>query len=93
MSDNNEKKCGSGSDSPCTRKICCDMPNARIIRGALMCFFGLILVGFAYSIIIRAMFFGVGVVCIYHGLRGLGVTQVTNYVDCMMGRIKKYFDH
>lgn len=78
------KECASGGR-------CCGIQMQTLIRGILALFFGLLFVGFAYRIVIRMLFFGAGMSLIYYGFRVLGVTQVTDYIDMLIARIRKAF--
>ncbi len=97
MSDINNKSCtcnGNGCKgcSACASGArCCGIPMQTLVRGILALFFGLLFVGFAYRIVLRMIFFGAGVSLIYYGFRVLGVTQVTDYIDMLIARLRKAF--
>ncbi len=97
MSDTNNKLCtckGNGCEGckECSSGgRCCGMEMQTLIRGILALAFGLLFVGFAYRIVLRMVFFGAGVSLIYYGFRVLGVTQVTDYIDMVIAKIRKAF--
>lgn len=95
MSDNKLCTCkGSGCkdcSSCASGSRCCGMDMQTLIRGILALFFGLLFVGFAYRIVLYMISFGAGMSLIYYGFRVLGVTQVTDYIDMVIAKVKKVF--
>lgn len=89
---NNKNTCSKSKASCDDSKNCCGMPTQTLVRGLLALCFGLIFLGFAYRVIVRILFFGLGVGLIYYGFRVLGITQVTQSIDAMVARIKRLFD-
>lgn len=85
------KPCACPNQDHPGSKNCCGLQTQALIRGLLALFFGLLFVGFAYRIVLRMIFFGVGISLLYYGFRVLGVTQVTDYVDTIAARIKRIF--
>ena len=87
----NNKPCACPTQDHTNGKSCCGLQTQTLVRGLLALFFGLLFVGFAYRIILRMIFFGAGISLIYYGFRVLGVTQVTDYTDKIIARIKHTF--
>ena len=85
------KPCACPNQDQSGGKNCCGLQTQTLIRGLLALFFGLLFVGFAYRIVLRMMFFGVGISLLYYGFMVLVVTQVTDYVDTIAARIKRIF--
>lgn len=87
----NNKPCACPNQNHPDGKSCCGLQTQTLVRGILALFFGLLFVGFSYRIILRMIFFGVGISLIYYGFRVLGITQVTDYIDNITARIKRTF--
>jgi hypothetical protein len=93
MSECNNKNQCNGCENDCNcGKSCCGVSRNALVRGIIALCFGLFFLGMAYRIIVRVIFFGIGLSLIYYGFRVLGITQVTQAVDSMIERIKKLFN-
>jgi hypothetical protein len=93
MSDGSNKNSCSCTKVGCSGgPSCCGMPAQTLVRGILALCFGLLFLGFAYRVIVRIVFFGVGVGLVYYGFRVLGITQVTEGVDSVVARIRRLFE-
>jgi len=88
---NNNKSNGCQENGSCN-KNCCNIPSTTLIRGIVALCFGLFFLALAYRIILRVIFFIVGLSLIYYGFRVLGCTQVTEAVENLIIRIRKLFN-
>ena len=89
---NNKNQCKSSSGVCECGKSCCGASTKTMVRGIIALCFGLFFIGLAYRIIVRIVFFGLGLGLIYYGFKVLGITQVTEAIDTVVERIKKLFN-
>lgn len=76
------QKTESKSDS------CCDLPNMQVIKGLIAVFLGVLCLMLAHKVIVSMMVFIAGLVLVYYGLVMLKMTQVTNFLDKCLEKIK-----
>lgn len=64
-----------------------ETPNMDLIKGLLATVIGFMLLLFAYSIILRMIFFTCGLLLIYYGLRILNIPAINK----VLNQIKSFF--
>lgn len=78
----NNKKTERKSDS------CCDLPNMKVVKGLLAVFLGVLCLMLAHKVIVSMMVFIAGLGLVYYGLVMLNMTQVTNFLDKCLEKVK-----
>jgi hypothetical protein len=78
----NNKKAERKSDS------CCDLPNMKVVKGLLAVFLGVLCLMLAHKVIVSMMVFIAGLGLVYYGLVMLNMTQVTNFLDMCLAKVK-----
>ena len=68
-----------------------NVPNMSVVKGVLAIIFGLLLVVFAHKIILQIIFFVSGLFLIYYGLVVLKIRQVTDYIDSVVSKVRRFF--
>jgi len=63
--------------------------NQSLLLGIGILLLGLFLIINSREIIINSIILGLGLICIYFGLRMIGLTKVTDYIDETVLKIKK----
>jgi len=68
------------------------LPNADTIKGLIAVVVGVVLlVATSYKLLLSVVFFCCGVVLTYRGLQWLKLKQVTDFIDTVVGNLKKVF--
>ena len=68
-----------------------ELPNMTVIRGLLAVTFGLVLIMFAYNIILRMIFFVSGMALLYYGFKTLELPALKTFFATMQTQIRKFF--
>ena len=64
--------------------------GADNLTGILAIIAGLILLGITYKIILNIIIFSVGIALVYFGLARLKIKQVTDVMDNILAKIKRF---
>jgi len=68
------------------------LPNADTIKGLVAIVVGIVLlVATSYKLLLSVAFFCCGVVLTYRGLQWLKLKQATDFIDTVVGSLKKVF--
>jgi hypothetical protein len=63
----------------------------NLIKGLIATVIGFMLLLFAYSIILRMIFFTCGVLLIYYGLSMLNIPAINNIFNSIKTQLQKFF--
>jgi hypothetical protein len=68
-----------------------EVPNMTVIKGLIAVTFGITFIFFAYTIILRMIFFMCGLLLTYYGLQLLNITVFNDAIKNIRAYLKKYF--
>ena len=68
-----------------------ELPNMTVVKGLLAITFGLVLIMFAYNIILRMVFFVCGLGLLYYGFKTLDLPALKTFFETLQVQIKKLF--
>lgn len=68
-----------------------ETPNMNLIKGLIATVIGFMLLLFAYSIILRMIFFTCGVLLIYYGLNMLNIPAISKVLATIKVQLQRFF--
>jgi hypothetical protein len=68
-----------------------ETPNMNLIKGLIATVIGFMLLLFAYSIILRMIFFTCGVLLIYYGLNMLNIPAISKVLTTIKVQLQRFF--
>ena len=68
------------------------MPSGHMVRGIVALLFGIMFLIVASQILLNVLFCLTGLVLIDFGLRVLKIHQVTDYIDCVLAKLRDLRD-